>query len=126
MTDQEARLNELKLKVDVLNSIIREGELCDEFKKSGFYEIFQRTFHAQKESYQGDAYKAAKDSRAEISAFLSRMEQIDDMFAILEQFVIKADGAKTEKYACEDEIKELNDELNQRDPGSHDVGGVMG
>lgn len=127
MDEQREKLAELKSKVDLLVVIIREGELCDEFKRMGFFDIFVRTFVAQKDGYAQDAYKAAKDSRAEIAAFLSRMEQIDDMFGILEQFSIKAESAKVEKYALEEEIKELNDELNRPDDApAHDAGGAMG
>lgn len=126
MEEQLERLKSLKDKISALNIIIREGELYDEFKKSGFFDIFKQTFISQKESYSRDAYKASKDSRAEISAFLSRMEQIDDMFDILEQFSLKAIQAQDEKYICEEEMKEINDSINQPHETLQDVGGAMG
>lgn len=124
--EADDRLHHLREKVALLNIIIREGELYQEFKESSFYEVFSNIFTGLKETYLKDAYKASRDSRAEISSFLGRMEQIDDMFDILGQFPIKAGQAKLERTSLEEEIDEINDQMNEPGYVSQDVGGVMG
>lgn len=124
--EQYQQLLELKDKMKLLDSIIQEGNLALDFQDSPFYPIFARTMLALKESYNSDAHKAAKDSRAEISNFLGREEAIKEMFSILSEFAVKSEQAKDEKQLTLDQIQELQAILATPETISVDNGGAMG
>ena len=126
--EPQEKILQLKSKIQNLNKIIEEAKECEAFKAHGFYPILQRTLLALKENYEKDAFKAARDSRADISNYLGRMEMIVDFYDILDKFALNADQAQLEIDSAEEEIKQLN-EIMKDDAKSGqtlDIGGNMG
>lgn len=125
--EQYQQLLELKDKIKRIDQVILEGEHAEDFKKNHpFWPIFERTFKALRETYNADAHKASKDSRAEISHFLGREEAIKDVFYYLDDFTSRADSAAEEKKIAEEQIKELHSILGSPDGESQDLGGAIG
>ena len=120
------RILELKDKIKLLNIIIEEGKAYDDFRKSSFYQIMDRTLKAQKSVYEQDAYKASKSSLSNIGNYLGRMEMIDDLFGMFDKFLDNASQAVSDVEIMEEEIKDLETELNTPDRGTLDSGGAMG
>ena len=118
----------LKEKIKGLNAIIQEAKDCEDFKKSAFYEIQDRTLKALKASYEADAHKAVKSNLANVGNFLGRMEMINDYYDILDRFALMADDAQTQLDGCNEQIKELEQQINDdsREVEASDPGGVMG
>lgn len=125
--EQYIRLLQLKDKIQQLRDVIREGELAEEFQKNhGFYPIFAKLLASLRESYNAEAHKAARDSRAEIANYLGREECVKDITFLLTEFSTRADSAEAEKKTIEEEIKELTEILASPDGDTVDNGGAMG
>lgn len=125
--EQYQRLLILKDRVKQLNVVIREGELAEDFRdKHAFFPVFAGAMASLRESYNAEAHKAARDSRAEISNFLGREECVKTVMGIFEEFSTRADSAETEKESVEQEIKELTEILASPEGETQDVGGAMG
>lgn len=125
--EQYQRLLMLKDRVRQLNEVIRQGELAEDFQnKHGFFPVFQSALASLRESYNAEAHKAARDSRAEISNFLGREECVKTILELVTEFSTRADSAETEKESVEQEIKELTEILASPEGDAQDVGGAMG
>lgn len=119
---------ELKSKIQGLNVIIQEAKECNSFKESGFFFILDRTLKALDNNYRAEAFKAAKSTLSDTANFLGRMEMIDDFYDILDKFLLNADQAQLEIDACGEEIKQLEEEINndKNETDTTDSGGSMG
>ena len=119
---------ELKAKIQGLNVIIQEAKECQAFKEHGFYPIINRTLKALKSSYEQDAHKAVKSTLSNVGNFLGRMEMINDYYDILDKFAINADQAQLEIDACTEQIKELEQQINDESKTEQitDIGGGLG
>lgn len=124
----EDRIMELKSKIQGLNIIIHEAQEATAFREHGFYPILDRTMKALKSSYEADAHKAVKSNLSNVGNFLGRMEMINDFYDILDRFSMNADQAQLEIDACEEEIKQLNQQLadDAKEVDTVDAGGSMG